>query len=342
MTRYAAIACVSAFALLGLSSAAEAQPTAGASRLKVVDRIAGPDGGWDYASFDPARDRVYVAHGAMVMAIDAASGKVTPDFAAGSRLHAVVPVPGGDLIVTTNSGDNSAKIISAADGKLIASVATAKDPDAAVFDPASGLVLVISGDSGVITMVDPKTARAVGSITVGGALEFPALDGKGRLYVNVEDKNQIAVVDLGSRKVVAHYPLAGCQGPTGLALVAGGRLVSACANGVAKILDAGSGREVASLKIGGRPDAVLYDRKRALAYIPSALSGTLAVIALSGSADNTIIDTVPTQLGARTGAVDEKTGRIYLPTAQYVLPAPAGQRPTTKPGTFQVLVLARP
>jgi DNA-binding beta-propeller fold protein YncE len=167
------------------------------------------------------------------------------------------------------------------------------------------------------------------------------VDGKGAFFVNVASKNEVAAVDIAARKVTARYPMPGCGRPTGLAYVAGDRLISVCGNGVAKILDARSGREIASLKIGGFPDAVLYDPVRKLAYVPSALSGTLAVIALSGPADNTIVDTVPTQLGARTGAVDPKTGRIWLPTAQYVLPAPAGHRPEPKPGTFQILVLDR-
>jgi len=341
MTRLSRLGCFSALALLGASSlAAGAAP--GSSGLQVVARIAGPDGGWDYASFDPARRRVYVAHGSSVMAIDADSGKVTADFAAGDHLHAVVPVPGTDLIVTTNSGDKSARVLSAADGKLIASIPTADDPDGATYDPSTGLVMVVNGAAGQVTMVDPKAGKSVGVISVPGGLEFPAADGKGRLYINVEDKNEIAVVDIAARKVIARYALAaGCAHPTGLAYVAGDRLVAACGAGAAEILDAASGRGLASFKIGGFPDAVLYDEGRGLAYIPSALSGTLAVIALSGKDANTIIDTVPTQSGARTGAVDPKTGKIYLPTAQYVLPAPVGKRPSPKPGTFEVLVLGR-
>ncbi len=341
MTKFAALTFVSALALAAGHADAAARPTPGTSGLRVVDRIAGPDGHWDYASFDPAWRRVYVAHGDTVMVIDADTGKAKADFAPGSHLHTVMAIPGSDLVLTTNSGDSSARILNAADGSLIASVPTAKDPDAAIYDPASRLVLVMGGDSGEITFVDVKAAKAVGSLVVGGALEFPALDGKGRLFVNIEDKNEIAVIDLATRKVVKRYPLAGCTGPGGLAYVTGGRLVSACANGVAKILSAASGKDLATLQIGARPDAVLYDGARKLAYIPSAMTGTLAVIALSGPHDNAIIDSVPTQLGARTGAVDEKTGRIYLPDAQYVLPVPAGQRPTTKPGTFEVLVLDR-
>ena len=244
-----------------LASAAYAAAAApGPSGLRVVARIAGPDGGWDYASFDPARRRVYVAHGSSVMAIDADTGKVTPDFAAGDHLHAVVPVPGTALIVTTNSGDSSARVLAAADGRLLASIPTADDPDGATYDPSTGLVMVIDGDAGEVTMVDAKGGKSVGAIAVPGKLEFPAADGKGRLYVNVEDKNEIAVVDIAARKVVARYPLAGCRRPTGLAYVLGDRLVAACGDGAAKILDAASGRELASFKIGGFPDAVLYDR----------------------------------------------------------------------------------
>ena len=326
--------------LLGLTSPTLAQQKPGASGLAIVARIAGPDGGWDYASFDASRRRIYVAHGVRVMSIDADKGTVNADFAAGKHLHAVVPVPGTDLLLTTNGADSSAKIISAVDGKLISSITTQKDPDGAVFDPSSGLVVVVNGEGGMVSLVDPKAAKVVDTITVGAGLEYPAVDGKGRLYVNIEETGEIAVIDIAARKVLGHYPMPGCKGPTGLALTADGRLISACSNGVAKILDASSGHEIASFAIGARPDAVLLDGSRGLAYIPSAMTGTLAVIALSGPANNTIIDTVATQRGARTGTVDPKTGKIYLPAAEYGLPA-AGQKPEPKPGTFQVLVLDR-
>lgn len=326
--------------ILALAPAlARSQP--GASGLKVTQRIAGPDGGWDYASFDPRLRRVYVAHGDKVMMIEVDTGKVRADFAKGDHLHAVVPIPGTDRLVTTNSGDASAKVIDARTGALVASIPAAKDTDSAIFDPATGLVIVVGGDSGELTLVDPRAFKAAGSIKIGGALEFLASDGKGKVFINGADTNQIVVVDLKARKVLAHWPLTGCRRPTGLALVAGGRLVSACGNGVAKILSAADGHDIATLTIGEGPDGVLYDTRRQLALIPSGRSGTLAVIALAGPHANTVIDTVPTQIGARTGAVDPKTGRVWLPTAQYNLPVPAGQRPTTKPGTFEVLVLDR-
>ena len=338
-TRHFAAFSAVAIALAGLAVPALAQDKPGASGLRIVARIAGPDGGWDYASFDAARRKVYVAHGDRVMSIDADTGAVNADFAAGAHLHAVVPVPASDLIVTTNGGDASVKLIGAADGKLVTSISTAKDPDGAVFDPSTGFVIVVNGDAGMVSFVDPKAGKVVDTITVGAGLEFPAVDGKGKLYVNIEETGEIAAIDIASRKVLARYPMSGCKAPTGLALTADRRLISACANGVAKILDAATGHEIASFTIGARPDAVLLDDARGYAYIPSAMTGALAVIALTGPANNTIIDTVTTQRGARTGTVDPKTGKIYLPTAEYV--TAAGQKPTPKPGTFQVLVLDR-
>jgi len=333
-------ACAAATMALGLLASAGPAGAAG-SGLHVMARIPGPDGGWDYASFDPARRRLYVAHGTEVLTVDVDTGKLNPAFAPGNRLHAVVPIPGTALVVTTNSGDNTAKILNADTGALIASVPTANDADGAIYDRASGDVIVICGDAGAVTIVDPRAAKAVAQITVGGALEFPALNGRGQLFINNEKLNEIDVVDLATRAVTAHWPMAGCTRPTGLAYVAGDRLVSACGNGVGKILSAKDGHEIASVTVGGFPDAVLYDAERGLALVPAALGGNLTVIALAGPDNNKVIDTVPTQIGARTGAVDPKTGRVYLPTAEYNLPVPAGQRPTTKPGTFQILVLDR-
>ena len=327
-------------ALIAVLLAAALPAIAGPSGLSVKQRISGPDGHRDYASFDPARRRVYVAQGDSVLMIEADTGKVSPDFAKGSHLHAIVPVPGIDRIVTTNSGDHTVKVIDAKTGALLASIPGPDDADSAVYDPGSGHVVVIGGDDGEVQLIDPKAMKAVGDIKVGGKLEFPAADGKGKLFVNAEDTNEIVVVDLNAGKVTARYAMPGCQRPTGLALVAGDRLVSSC-NGVAEILNAADGRVIASLPIGAGPYAVIYDARRELALIPSGRAATLAVIALTGPKANQVIDTVPTQAGARTGAVDPKTGRVYLPTMRYAPPAQAGGRPTPVPGTFEVLVLDR-
>jgi hypothetical protein len=326
-------------ALTGLPAAGSpASPAAG--DLKIVKRIAGPDGGWDYASFDAARQRVYISHGDVVLALDVATDQLDAKFSAGDGLHAIVPIPGSGDLVTTNSGDSSVRIIKASDGSLVSSLPVDADADGAVYDPTTRLVVVVNGDPGVLTLVDVARRKVVGTIKVGDKLEFIAVDGKGRAYVNVVSTGEVAVVDLVHRKAIGRYAMAGCKHPTGIAYVAGARLVSACGAGGTKILDAATGKEIASFTTGGFPDAVIYDPVRRLAMIPTALDGKLTVISLSGKTDNTVIATVPTQVGARLGAVDPHTGRVYLPTAQYNALVP-GKRPTTKPGTFQILVLDR-
>ncbi len=336
--RKATLALASSAVLAAYAAAparAEAPPG-----FRVVDRIKGPDGKWDYASFDPARRRLYVAHGDAVMMVEPDTGKVSPAFAKGSHLHAAFALPGGDVLVTTNGDRDTASLIDAATGAVLADVPTGTGPDAAIFDAASGLILVMASKAGEVTLIEPKSRKAVGSIPVGGALEFAAVDGGGRAFVNVEDRSQIAVIDLAGRKVVARYDLKGCADPSGLAYVAGGLLISACANGVAKVVDAKTGAIAATLSIGPRPDAVIYDAKRRLAFIPSGGDGTLAVIAVGGAAPASVLERGPTQTGARTGAVDPETGRVYLPTAGYKPSPTTGARPLMTPGTFEILVLA--
>jgi YVTN family beta-propeller protein len=331
-------------ALAGLVLAAAAPALAQAApapRYAVVADIPGPDGYWDYASFDPSSRRVYVSRDYGVMAVDLDSGTATPRLASGARVHATVPLPGGKTLLTTNGETNSAAILDAASGAALASIPTGKGPDGAVYDPFSGLVLVMNGKSGEATLIDPVARQAVGSIAVGGELEFPASDGQGRVYVNVADKAEIAVLDVKARKVVGHYALAGCEDPSGLAYVAGlGALVSVCDNGVAKVVAAADGRELASLTIGKGPDAVIVDAERKLAFVPSGYDGTLSVIDIADRAHLAVIEQVATKHGAHTGALDPKTGKLYLPTCDYGPPAqPGGRRPHLA-GTFGVLVVA--
>ena len=152
--------------------------------------------------------------------------------------------------------------------------------------------------------------------------------------------SEIAVVDTKSRTLVGHYALKGCEGPTGIAYAAeAGVLIDACANKVAKVIRASDGQDLGTLAIGAGPDSVIYDRARRLAFIPCGRDGVLEVISVRGPTDVSVVQTAKTQTGARTGAVDEKTGRLYLPTAAYSLPG-GGGRPVAQPGTFEILVVA--
>lgn len=319
-----------------------ARPTT-TSGYSVVDRIAGADGGWDFANIDPASGRLYVARSNAVMVVDIASKAVTPSLVKAKRAHQVLPVPGNGEVFETDGETGLTRFIEAKGGAVIAEVPTGAKPDAAFFDVATGLVVVMNADDGTITLIDPKAHRVSGKIEVGGALEFGVPDGKGGAYVNVEDRNVLVAVDLRARSVVKTIPLTGCDGPTGLALVGNGtRLISACANKVAVVTDPEAGKVVASLPIGTDPDAVMVDEARGRAFIPCGGTGTLAMLDIRDAANIRLVDTVTTQVGAKTGAVDPRDGRIYLPTATLAKPQPGEKRGKPVPGSFVVLVLAPP
>ena len=325
-------------ALLTLSAllAVPAIGRAATPDFAVLQTIPGPDGGWDYAAVDAGARRLYVAHGDAVSVLDLEGLTLTPKLLAARHAHAALPLADGKAVLT-NGDDDTAAVFDTATGKVIATIPTGKKPDAAVFDPASGLVLVMNGLAGDITLIAPKTATSPGRIQVGGELEYGAADGHGRLYVNVADKAEVAVIDIAARRVVAHYPLPGCEDPSGLAL-GNGMLVSACGNGKAVALNAGDGKPAASLPIGTRPDAVIFDARRRLFFIPCGGTGTLAVLA-ENDGKLTLAATVKTAKGARTGALDPKTGRLYLPTAD-APPEEDDERPSKFiPGTFRILVV---
>jgi hypothetical protein len=331
------LAVLAAAAFAAAAPLAIAQP---APSYSVVDRIKGPDAGFDYASFDPAHRRVYVSRTGGVLALDVDSGVVTGHLTDAQKTHESLPLDGGGKLLITDSGTNTARLVDALTGKPLAEIPTGQKPDGAFFDPATGLAFVIDGKSGDVTLVDPHTQKAVGAIAIGGGLEFGVADGQGRAFVNIEDQNQIAVLDTKARTLVGRYPLAACEGPTGLAYVAdAGVLIAACANKVAKLIRAADGKDLGTLTIGAGPDAVIYDAQRRLAFIPCGRDGVLEVIAVRGPRDIKIVQTVQTQVGAKTGAIDLKTGKLYLPTARYTIPADGG-RPVAEPGSFEILVVA--
>jgi DNA-binding beta-propeller fold protein YncE len=321
-------------AALAFASAAQA-----ASGYHVVDRIGGPDGRWDYVRVDKANNRVLVTHGSNVMAIDLATRAVS-SFAPGQILHDAMPVNGGSEVLVTNGGTATAVFVNAKTGATVATVETGKGPDAAAFDPKTGLVLVMDHAGGEVTLVDPKAHKAVGTISVGGDMEAAAVDGAGRAFVNVEDKNQIAVIDIAQKKVLARYPLAGCDGPTGIVYDAADRLLIAACDGTTVVVDPKSGKVVQTLATGKGADGIAFDAKQKLAFVPAGRAGTLSVISFA-SGKGVIVDTVPTQVGARTIGLDGRTGRLYLPTAKFAAPGLPGGRPTVEPGSFQVLVVGK-
>ena len=320
----------------GLTANAAESP----SGYHIVDRIAGPDGGWDYVNIDQVNKQVLVAKGPMIIAIDIKTGKTNPAFAPALGSHGAISVAGGKEVAITNGGNSTVSFVDAKTGAAITSVPVAKGADAIASDPKTGLILSMGHSSGDVSVIDPKTHTVVGTITVGGTLEGAVADGEGKAYVNVEDKGEVVAVDLKTFKVLAHYPMAGCEGPTGIAYDKADKVLIVACNKVAEFLNAKTGAVIASIPIGPGADGDAYYDKGGLAFVSAGGDGTLAVISMKGGKP-TLLENVPTLRGARTIGVDQDTGRVYLPSAEYAPPAPGARRGAMTPGSFKVLVVGK-
>ena len=303
----------------------------------VSARIPGPDGGWDLAAVDPAAHRLYIARSTGVTAVDLQAGAARPALTPLRGGHGVAVAPGLNRVVASSGADGTAVVFEGDTGRVVATIPAGKNPDAATYDPATRTVWVFSPGSHDATVIDPATATAVATVPIGGSLELGVADGRGRMYVNVEDKNEVVVLDTRARRVLAHHALDGCDGPTGIAYSARARqILSACGGGVAKVTTP-EGRDVATLKIGPRPDGAVFDEARDVALIPTGGDGRLWIVRLG--AHPQVLGSTPTAVGARTIALDPSTGFAYLPSARYG-PAPAGGgRAPMVPGSFNVLVV---
>jgi YVTN family beta-propeller protein len=323
------------------SSLLGAAALAGPTGYKLVDRIGGPDGGWDYASVDTVNNRVLVARGTYVMSVDLATNTVTPAFAAAAGAHAAMAVNKGAQVLITNGAGNSVTIVDGKTGAPLAAIPTGKNPDAATFDANSGLVLVMDHTGGEVVLIDPAAMKSVGQIVIGGDLEAAAVDGAGKAYVNVEDTAEIVAIDIKARKVLARYKLKDCEGPTGLAYIAAEKAVMTTCDGVAQMISATTGKLIASVKIGDGADGVAFDPAQKLAFVSSGRSGDMSVISISGG-KAVLVDTVKTQTSARTIALDPRSGRLYLPTARSAPRVPgATGNPGRIPGSFELLVAGK-
>ena len=327
--------------LAALLLAATAAPAVGldaAPPMMVTKRISAPDGNWDYVNVSADGKTLLLSRSDGVMTVDFATGTVNPHLVAAQRTHGVVTATGEKVGMVTSSTSGGALLFKVATGRVIADIKTGKKPDAALFDPATGMFLVMDNAGGGIAVIDPAAARLVGTVAIDGALESAVADGHGLVYVNVEDKGVLATVDVARRTVIRSVKLTGCDEPGGLALTRQGYLIAACQNGVAKIVVAKTGKQLGDVAIGSRPDATLYDAVRERAYVPTGGDGMLTMLDTVGVPR--AIGVVTTQKGSRTGAVDPATGNVYLPGARFAA-AEAGQRPKQIPGSFEILVVGK-
>src|SRR5579864_4838625 len=304
----------------------------------------GGDGGMDYITLDAKNHLLYVPRSTHTMVIDADSGKTIADIPGQKHNHGVALVPEAGRGFITD-GEGSVVIFDLKTNAVLGTLKARPDADGIIYDKATGLVLVSCGDEGVLLTikpdVDPKTGSIDAPIDLGGKPEFLAADGAGKVYVNLEDKDQIAVVDIKARKVLAHWPVAPGGSPVEVAITTEKhRLFVGCRKPQKLIvMSADDGKILADLPIGAGVDATKFDGQQAFA---SCRDGKMSIVGEGASGKFEIVQTVTTPPGARTMDIDPEAHKVYLATAEFEPQKPgATGRPAAKPGTFMIVVVAR-
>lgn len=308
------IANLVAIAAIAVLPAAFAQAPAAPSYVPGPRWTLDGAGKWDYADVDPVRARLYLTRGERVQVLDLKTGKVIGEIAATAGVHGIAFAQDLQRGYASDGRANSVTVFDLATLKTIAEVKVGgANPDAILYEAASHKLYTFNGKSGDVSVLDAATLKALATIKVGGKPEFAVADGAGRVYFNDEDGAQIGVIDVATDKLVAQWKLAGCEEPSGLALdAARRRLFSVCQNGVMAVTDADKGVHVASLPIGGHPDAAVYDAASATVFSSNG-EGTLSVIGQRDADHYAAGQEIATAKGARTMAMDHASGKIYLP-----------------------------
>ncbi|HEX7854349.1 MAG TPA: YncE family protein [Sphingobium sp.] len=307
---------------------------------KVARSLPGPDGRWDYASFDPASGHVLVAHGNDVLIFDPDTSGAPRSIGAFAGAHAALAIPNSTSILVSNGHDDSVRIVDAVSGVESKKIAVGKDPDAAVIDAASGKAFVMNAKDGTVSVIDLAAGTESGRIALKPGLEAAALISSDMLAVNNEDQNEIELVDLKSNKAAGAIALGGCTEPSGIAYdPQSGLALSACSNGKAALVNVKNRRLVTLFQIGEKPDTALFDARRQLFLIPCGKSGELDLFRVSSTGKVSALPPVTTEISARTAALDPASGRVFLPAARFQ-PAQAGARAVAEPGSFHLLVMA--
>lgn len=316
-------------------------PAFAQKQFKVASRVKlGGDGGWDYLTYDKDGDRLFITRGSHVMVVDTKTLKVTADIPDLSGIHGVALAPELNRGFISNGGDNTVTIFDLKTLKKLDSVKVGERPDAILYEPYSKHVFTFNARSHDSTVVDAANGKVLGTIPLGGKPEFPASDGKGKLYVNIEDKSQIAEVDVSKMSVLNTWSIAPCQEPSALALdMEHHRLFSGCDNKMMAVVDSGSGKVVTTVPIGEGVDAGRFNPKTKEIFM-SCGEGVLTVIHEESPDKYSVKQNLQTVRGARTMALDDDTDTAYLVTAQREdKPAAPGQRPAMVPGSFELIVV---
>ncbi|WP_317191939.1 YncE family protein [Hymenobacter rubidus] len=303
----------------------------------------GGEGGWDYLSVDPAGERLYVSHGTQVEVIDLTTHKLVGAIPNTPGVHGIEVVPGAGRGYITCGRNSTCVVFDVKTLKPIgAPIPTGPKPDALLYDAFSKRVFIFSNDGGKSTVLDASTGAVVGTAELGGDVEASATDGKGHIFVNLEDKSEVVEFDAKTLAVLRRTSVKPGEEPTGLGYdPKANRLFSGCANEKLVITDSKTGKQVAVLPTAKGTDGAVFDPS-ANNVVVSNGSGTFTVIHQDSPTKYSVVASVPTARGARTVAIDPKTHHLFTATADYgPTPAPTPEnprpRPSIVPGTFRVL-----
>jgi DNA-binding beta-propeller fold protein YncE len=333
--------------IISLSLAAVALAAAGPGYHVVTTYKLGGEGGWDYLITDADARRTYISRGTHVVVIDADTGKSVGDIADTPGVHGIALAPELGRGFTSNGREGTVSIFDIKTLATNSKVKVGENPDAILYDPATKRVFTFNGRSQDSTAIDATTGKVLGTIKLDGKPEFAATDAKGGIWVNIEDKSELVAIDPNKLEVKAKWPLAPCTEPSGLAIDRKNRrLFSGCDNKMMAVVDADTGKVLATPPIGDGVDATAFDPEIGLAFASCGGDGVLTVVKEDSPDKFSVAENVPTQKGARTMALDTKTHKVFVVTAQFG-PRPASTpdnphpRPAILPDSFVVLVVGK-
>lgn len=332
--------------LLLLSLAATA--IAAAPTYKVTGKIKiGGAGRWDYVYMDSANHRLYVSHGTQTEVVDASTDKVVGTIPDTNGVHGIAVADDLGRGFTSDGMDNDVTMFDLKTLKVLGKIKTGTNPDSIIYEPVSHRVFTFNGRSKDSTAIDAKTGDVVtASIPLDGRPEFAQVDGKGHVYFNIEDKNEIGELDAKTATMTKHYSIAPCDGPSGLAInPKNSYLYSVCGNRMMIVSDPAAGKVIATPEIGLGPDGVAFDD--GYAFSANGRDGTITMVGEMSPGKFEPIATIPTQQGARTIGADQKAHKLYLPAAEFGPPPapPAGGgrpgRAQALPDSFEIVIVGR-
>lgn len=313
----------------------------GGKKFQLVKTLTiGGVGGWDYLAVGPTDNRLYVSHGTQVNIINKQNGDSEGVIPNTTGVHGIAFIPALDRGYTSNGRLNTVSVFELSTGKVLSQISTGENPDAILYEDFSKTIITCNGRSKDLSVIDPATNAVIATINVGGKPETAVSDGKGKLYVNIEDKNEIVAIDIKNKTVTDHWSLSPAEGPTGLCIDRKTRRLFAGCDKVLVVLNADNGKIVDKLAIGDGCDGVAFDNITKTIFTSNG-EGSMTVIK-EQDADRYVVGyTVATRKGGRTIAIDEATHTLYIPTASFGTPESEGKRPPVIPGTFGVMVLAK-